>query len=114
MIWGKMTHFLCRLGLNRGYLMCSLLCFMFLMAACRWPVADIPKLAVRQAIMVFDALGNMQLCRVCRGKNAKNNNRGISIAMGKSIVAFLKPNFFVSHTKSLFLSFFGNCPGFSR
>ena len=71
-------------------------------------MADIPKLAVRQVIKLFGVFGNMWVCSVCRGSNAKNSSRGISIAMGKSIVAFLNPTFFVSHTKSLFLSLFGN------
>ena len=75
------------------------------MAACRWPIADMPKLAVIHAIL-FGIFGNMYVCRVCRGRNAKNSSSGISIAMGKSIVAFLKPNFFVSHTKSLLRSLF--------
>jgi len=44
--------------------------------------------------------------RVCRGRRAKNSSSGISISRGKSIVAFLKPAFFVSHTKSLLRSLF--------
>ena len=71
-------------------------------------MADMPKLVAIQAIKLFGAVGNMWVCRVCRGRNAKNSSMGISIAMGKSIVAFLKPNFFVSHTKSLLRSFFEN------
>ena len=99
---------------NCVHLVVLLLCFVFVMAACRWPMADMPKLAVMQVIRLFGVFGSMWMCRVCRGRNAKNSSSGISIAIGKSIVAFLNPTFLVSHTKSLFLSFFGNCPGLSR
>ena len=101
------------LGLNRGY-MGMLLCVVlwlycvFFIAACRCPMADMAKLAVRQVIRLFGVFGNMWVCRVCRGRQAKNSSRGISIVRGKSIVAFLKPTFFVSHTKSLLRSLFGN------
>lgn len=35
------------------------------------------------------------MCRVCRGKSAKNSSRGISVVRGKSRAAFLKLSFFV-------------------
>lgn len=85
-----------------------LLCLVFLCAACRWPIADMPKLVAKQVHKLFDANGNMLMYSICRGSTAKNSSRGISISSGNSRVAFLKLNFFVSHTKSLLRSFFGN------
>lgn len=83
-----------------------LLCFVFLVAACRCPMAAMPKLVVRQATKLFSILGNMYEYSICRGMTVKNSSRGISIIRGKMRVAFLKPNFFVSVLKILFRSFF--------
>lgn len=64
-----------------------------------------PRLVVMQAAMFVGVLGNMYVCSMGRVRVARNSSRGISIARGNIVAAFLKPNFFVRLLKSLLRSF---------